>query len=263
MQVAIEVSRKAGEILTERFYQAKEISMKGTNDFVTNVDNESEAFIMAELAREFPDMGMLGEESAGSRPDEGYVWIIDPVDGTRNYAWGIPFVSLVVGLALDGEVLAGVTYDPMRDEMFHAERGKGAYMNDAPIHVSDRSTLSESVVACDLSYTGDDGASNGLQIFQSLVSDIGAPRVMGSAALGLAYAAVGRFDFYFCHLLKPWDQVAGLLLVEEAGGVVTDRSGNRAGLNSDGIIASSAGLHAEFMRRTDGMAWRKPTHRTV
>ena len=261
MQVAIEVSYKAGEILSERFYQAKEISMKGSNDFVTNVDMESEAFILAELGREFPDMGLLGEESAGARPDEGYVWIVDPVDGTRNYAWGIPFVSLVVGLALDGEPLVGVNYDPMCNEMFHAERGKGAFLNDDRIHVSDKPSLSESVVGFDLSFAGDDGASNGLQIIQSFLSGIRTARIMGSSALGISYAAAGRYDIYFNHRLEPWDQVAGMLLVEEAGGIVTDRTGKRAGLYSDGIIASSAGLHAEFMRRTEGMAWRNPTHR--
>ena len=210
MQVAIDVSYKAGEILLGRFYQAKEISMKGSNDFVTNVDKESEAFIMAELAREFPDMGLLGEESAGARPDEGYLRIVDPVYGTRNYAWGIPFVSLVVGLALDGEALVGVNHDPMCNEMFHAERGKGAFLNDDPIHVSDRPNLSKSVVGFDLSYAGGDGASNGLQVIQAMLNDVGSTPIMGSAALGISYAAAGRYDIYFDHRLEPWDQVAGL-----------------------------------------------------
>ena len=169
----------------------------------------------------------------------------------------------MVGLALDGEALVGVNYDPMCNEMFHAERGKGAFLNDDPIHVSDRPNLSKSVVGFDLSYAGGDGASNGLQVIQAMLNDVGSTRIMGSAALGISYAAAGRYSIYFNHRLEPWDQVAGLLLIEEAGGVVTDRAGSRAGLFSDGIIASSAGLHAEFMRRTEGMAWRNPTHRTV
>jgi len=208
MQVAIEVSYKAGEILLGRFYQAKETSMKGSNDFVTNVDKESEAFIMAELAREFPDMGLLGEESAGARPDEGYVWVVDPVYGARNYAWRIPFVSLVVRLALDGEALVGVNYDPICNEMFHSERGKVVFLNDDPTHVSDRPNLSKSVVGFDLSYAGDDGASNRLQVIQAMLNDVGSTRIMGSAALGISYAAAGRYSIYFNHRLEPWDRQA-------------------------------------------------------
>ena len=133
-------------------------------------------------------------------------------------------------------------------------------MNDDPIHVSDRPNLSKSVVGFDLSYAGDDGASNGLQVIQAMLNDVGSTRIMGSAALGISYAAAGRYSIYFNHRLEPWDQVAGLLLIEEAGGVVTDRAGSRSGLFSDGIIASSAGFHAEFMRRTG--AWRGAIQRT-
>ena len=263
MQVAKDVSLEAGEILARRFYQAKEVFLKGDNDFVTDVDREAEAVILGRLRREYPGMGLLGEESAGDRPDSGYVWIVDPVDGTRNYAWGIPFFSLVVGLALDGEALVGVNYDPMRKEMFHAERGGGAFLNGEPIRVSDKSSLGEAIVGMDISYAGDDGAANGLEVLRSLVGGVRSVRVMGSSALGISYAAAGRVDLYFNHRLEPWDQVAGLLLVEEAGGRITDRTGARADLLSDGLIASSTALHADFMRRTDGMAWRSPTHRPV
>ena len=257
MQVAKDVSLEAGKILKDRFYQTKEVSLKGPGDIVTDVDKESEELIRAVLTKEFPNMGFLGEESAGDRADDGYVWIVDPVDGTRNYAAGIPFVSLVVGLALDGEVLVGVNYDPMLGEMFHAERGKGAFLNDTPIHVSEKATIAESILAVDLSY-GHEGTIHALDVIKSIWPNVWSVRVMGSSALGLAYAAAGRIDLYFHGGLSPWDQVAGMLLVEEAGGIITDRTGKRADLYSDGLIASSTTLHAEFMRKTDGMTWREP-----
>jgi myo-inositol-1(or 4)-monophosphatase len=262
MQVAREVAVKAGETLLKRFHGAKKISFKGRGNIVTDVDTEVESEILGVLRDEYPDMGLLGEESHGDRADAGYVWIVDPLDGTRNYASGIPFFSVVAGLALDGEVLVGVNYDPWRHEMFSAERGKGAFLNDEPIHVSQKSTIEESIVGMDLSYNNE-GAVNGLAVIVSIWPGMQTARIMGSAALGISYAAAGRTDLYFNHQLEPWDQVAGILLVEEAGGIITDRTGKRAGLYSDGLIASNATLHAEFMRKTEGMAWRRPTHKLV
>ncbi|MGH2543121.1 MAG: inositol monophosphatase family protein [Ardenticatenaceae bacterium] len=257
MQVAREIALEAGDILRERFYQAKDISFKAPGDIVTNVDKESEALMRSILSEEFPDMGFLGEESAGDQADKGYVWIVDPVDGTRNYAIGIPVVSLVVGLALDGEVLVGVNYDPLLTEMFYAERGKGAYLNEKPIHVSRKTEFDSLVLGMDLSY-GSDLTLHGLDIAKSLWPRLWTMRVMGSSALGISYAAAGRTDLYFHGGLSPWDQVAGMLLVEEAGGIITDRNGKRANLHSDGIIAANPTLLADFLRRTEGMEWRKP-----
>lgn len=262
MEVAHEVSLKAGEILARRFYEAKRISYKGVGDIVTDTDREAEAEVFAVLRQEYPDMGLLGEESAGARADMGYVWIVDPLDGTRNFAYSVPFFSIVVGLALDGEVLVGVNYDPMRQEMFHAERGKGAFLNDDPIHVSEKSSLQDAVLGMDISY-GSEGTVHGLNVITSIWPGMQTLRIMGSSALGISYAAAGRYDLYFHHGLAPWDQVAGLVLVEEAGGIITDRTGKRASLYSDGIVASNAALHAQFMRKTEGMAWRRPTHRLV
>ena len=177
MEVARKVALEAGKILRERFYQTKDITYKGPGDIVTDVDKESEALIRSLLAREFPDMGFLGEESKGDRADQGYVWIVDPVDGTRNYAVGIPVVSLVVGLALDGEVLVGVNYDPLLNEMFHAEKGKGAFLNDTPIHVSQKTSISESVLGADLSY-GSDGTLHTLDVIKSIWPDMWTARVL-------------------------------------------------------------------------------------
>ncbi len=258
VQVAAEAALKAGEILMARFWQTKLVTFKGRGNIVTDVDKEVETEIVSILRREFPQMGILAEESAGARADVGHVWIVDPLDGTRNYASGIPFFSVVVGLAVDGEVLLGVNYDPARDEMFVAERGRGSFLNGTPIHVSGRASIEQSILGTDLSYN-DEGARNSLGVIVSIWPEMQTARIMGSAALGIAYAAAGRSALYFHHQLEPWDQVAGILLVEEAGGVITDRTGKRAGLYSDGLVASSATLHAEFMRRTEGMAWRRPT----
>ena len=260
LEVAREVALAAGETLLDRFSKVKQVSYKGRGNIVTDVDTEVESQIIAALSREFPDMGILGEESLGARPDVGYVWIVDPLDGTRNYASGIPFFSTVLGLALDGEVLVGVNYDPMRRDMFYAERGRGAFLNDEPIRVSERSEIEASVLGMDLSYNNE-GAVNGLGVILSIWPGMQTARIMGSSALGISYAAAGRTDLYFHHQLEPWDQVAGLLLVEEAGGIITDRVGKRAGLYSDGIVASNTTLHAEFMHKTDGLDWRKPTHK--
>ena len=257
-EVAREAALKAGETLMDRFRRAMRVSFKGRGNIVTDVDTAVEKEMFALLRREFPDMGLLGEESPGVRADEGYVWIVDPLDGTRNYASGLPFFSVVVGLALDGEPLVGVNYDPARGDLYQAERGKGALLNGSPIHVSQKSRMSDCIVGMDLSYNNE-GAANGLEVVRSFWPGVQTARIMGSSALGISYAAAGYTDLYFHHQLEPWDQVAGLLLVEEAGGVVTDRTGRRAGLYSDGLVASNAALHAEFMRRTEGMAWRRPT----
>ena len=142
--------------------------------------------------------------------------------------------------------------------MFDAELGGGAFLNGQPITVSKKPEMPDAIVGTDLSYDGD-GAANGLDVIRGMWPGFQALRVMGSAALGIAYTAAGRHDLYFHHRLEPWDQVAGILLVREAGGVVTDRNGDRAGLDSDGLIASNAALHEEFLRLTDGTAWREPS----
>ena len=261
-EVARAAALKAGEILMDRLNTVKEVSFKGRGNIVTDVDMEVEREVFAILAADFPDAALLGEESAKVRADEGLVWIVDPLDGTRNYASGIPIFSTVVGLALDGEVLVGINYDPARNDMFEAERGKGAYHNGTRIHVSETAALEDGILGMDMSYNNE-GAANGLDVISAIWPDMQTVRIIGSAAMGISYAAAGLTDLYFHHQLEPWDQVAGLLLVEEAGGVVTDRTGKRAGLYSDGLVASNGALHAEFMRRTDGMAWRRPTHELV
>jgi len=260
IEVAKEAARLAGQILLDRFDQVKEVSFKGRGNIVTDVDVAVEREMLAYLGREFPDVRLMGEESAEGQADDGLVWIVDPLDGTRNYASGIPFYSVVAGLARDGEVLAGVNYDPSRDEMFEAVRGGGAFLNGDAIRVSEKTAIVDCVLGSDMSYN-EIGGRNGLEVLQKIWPEMQTVRIMGSAALGISYAAAGRADLYFHHRLEPWDQVAGLLLVEEAGGVVTDRLGLPAGLYSDGLIASNSTLHREFMQTIDGLPWLEPTGR--
>ena len=260
VEIAKQIALGAGSLLVDRFNEIKEISVKGRGNIVTNVDLEVEGYILTKLKEEFPSMRFMGEESEKEKSNisDGYVWIVDPLDGTRNYVSGIPFFSVVVGLALDGDVLLGVNYDPMRKEMFHAARGKGAFLNDRPIAVSRKTKMEDGVLGTDMSYD-DGGAGKGLGLVRSLWPGMQTVRIMGSSALGLSYAAAGRYDLYFHHQLEPWDQVAGMILVEEAGGVITDRVGRRAGLHSDGLIASNKILHEDFIRKTDDMQWRRPS----
>lgn len=258
IDVAREAALLAGEIMQDRFEKVKEISYKGPGDVVTDVDREVEAEVFSFLASEYPYMNLVGEESSPNlRADKGYAWIVDPIDGTRNYACGIPLYSTVVGLAYEGTVLVGVNYDPNRDELFAAERGKGAFLNSKRVQVSEPVSLEECIIGLDLSY-GDVRSKYALEMVANTVwPNMRTARMIGSSALGLSYVAAGRTDLYFHTGLKPWDQVAGLLLVEEAGGVTTDRMGRSATLYSDGIIASSREIHAEFMHRTEGHLWRE------
>lgn len=253
-------AREAGDLLLDRFGDVRDVRLKSPGNPVTDVDLAAERLIMERLRNEYPGMAVLGEESPGLPYDDGYVWIVDPLDGTRNYAIGVPHFSAVVGLALDGDPLVGVNHDPVRDEMFAAELGGGAFLNGQPVSVSKKSEMPDAIVGTDLSYAGD-GAANSLDVVRGMWPGFQAVRVMGSAALGIAYTAIGRHDIYFHHGLEPWDQVAGILLVREAGGVVTDRNGARASLDSDGLIAANAALHEEFLRLTDGTAWREPSGR--
>jgi myo-inositol-1(or 4)-monophosphatase len=260
-EVAMQVASQAGEILIEWWPKTKEVIDKGFNDIVTNVDKESETFIRSELHKHFPSHGTYGEEELGSDPMKGWVWIIDPIDGTRNFATGIPFFSIVIALAKDGEVVTAVNYDPLHREMFHAAMSQGAFLNDDKIRVSNRLSLDQATFGLDPSNGPPEGMVNTLQVVRKLWPHLNTTRIMGSSALGISYVAAGRSDIYINHRLQPYDQAAGLILVEEAGGIVTDRQGFRAGLYSDGIVASSSSIHEDFMNQTRSSLWRKPTSR--
>ncbi len=250
-----EAVRLAGNILLEKFNQPKKIKNKGPKDIVTDVDLEVERKIFKHLESNYPEMYMVGEESFTGKMPEGFVWIVDPLDGTRNYAAGIPIFSVVVALSYNGEVVAGANFDPKKNELFEAEKGKGAFLNGKKIKISDKTDIEKSIIGMDFSYS-DNGGKFGLEIIQKLWPDIQTVRIIGSSALGISYVATGRTDLYFNYNLKPWDIAAGILLIEESGGIATDRKGQKANLFSEGILVSNTTLHRTFLEITHNMNWR-------
>lgn len=256
LDVALRVAEAAGETLLSRLHGEKEVSYKGRANLVSDVDKLVERQIIEELHREFPDDGFLAEESEAVPSNSGYTWIIDPLDGTRNYILEIPFFCTVIALAKGDDVLMGLTYDPVRREMFQAVRGGGAFLNGSPISVSAKTELEDALLSYDLGYV-DEKASTAIELVLHLWPNIQGTRILGSAALGLAYAACGRTDMYFHHNLAPWDLATGLVLVPEAGGVVTDKYENPSSLKGESIIAAGSALHARFLEATAGLAWRQ------
>lgn len=258
MDVALEATRTAGEIISGGWNSEKEITFKGRADIVTDIDVAAEKAVLEILTGAFPDFGILAEESqpvAGASP---YRWVVDPLDGTRNYAHSIPHFCTIVALAEGDDIVAGVVYDPVREETFTAVRGQGAFLNGAPISVTETTELSRSLLSFDLGYV-DEKAALAIDMLRSLWPGMYSVRLMGSAGLGVAYAAAGRVDLFFHHSLSPWDIAAGLILAQEAGGRIVDRQGNKAGLFTPSVICSSPVLIDGFLAATDGLPWRTAT----
>ena len=255
MDVIVDAARAAGEVARTGWNTEKEITFKGRADIVTDIDLAAEKTVLEILTGEFPDFGILAEESQPVDGTSPYRWVVDPIDGTRNYAHGIPHFCTIVALAEGSDIVAGVIYDPVRDEMFSAAKGQGAFLNGERIEVSKSEELSRCLLSFDLGYV-DEKAGLALDMIRSLWPRMYSVRMMGTAGLGLAYAASGRVDLFFHHSLSPWDLATGLLLVREAGGVVTDRQGEPATLFSPSVICSSAPLVDAFLQATDGLPWR-------
>ena len=256
LEVSMEAARKAGEIIRERFLTDKEVRFKGRADIVTDVDLAAEKVILDLVRSEFPQFSILSEESDPIETGSPFRWVIDPIDGTRNFAEGIPHFCVVVALARGAEMVVGVTYDPIKEETFSAELGKGAFLNGEPIAVSTREQIPNCVLGFDLGYV-DQKAATALDMIRELWPGFQTMRLMGSSALGMAYAAAGRLDLYFHHSLSPWDSASGLLLAREAGGNVVDRQGRNADLFTPSVIVSSQQLIDRFMEATEGMEWRQ------
>jgi myo-inositol-1(or 4)-monophosphatase len=247
LEVASTAAKKAGEILLTHFGSVKQVTRKGQGNLVTEVDILSEKAIIDLLKKEYPDFGVLSEESHSSTSITGYTWIVDPLDGTNNYTFGIPFFCVNIALVQNENILLGVTYDPVRGELFQAEKEKGACLNGSKIHVSTISSLQESLIGLDLGYSQDRGRQM-LDTVNRLWGQVHCVRLMGSSSLGLAYAACGRISLYFHRYLFPWDIASGLLLVREAGGEVVDWEGEPAGYRNTELIASNRGLQHQFLQ---------------
>lgn len=246
-QAAFQIARMAGALVLELRHTRRQVQDKaGVANIVTDADLESERAILAALQREYPDLRALSEESAGSLSGFSDGWIVDPIDGTNNYAYGAPFFCITLSLVRDGEVVFGLTYDPIHEEMFHAEKGAGAFLNGAPISISQRDTMKECFVGCDLGYDAEEGARM-IAKMQSAWPKVRGFRLFGSSALGLAYVACGRFDIYLHPSLYPWDVAAGILMVNEAGGAVADWHGRPATFRSKQVFAHNRLVREEFV----------------
>jgi myo-inositol-1(or 4)-monophosphatase len=242
-----DLAKKAGFLLKDKLNQKHDITYKGDINIVTEADKMSEGLIIGEIIRAFPDHGILSEESpsiAGSAPAR---WIIDPLDGTTNYSHAFPVFCVSIALEIEGSMALGVIYDPMREELFTATRDNGAFLNGSKIKVSTINNLTRSLLATGFPYDIRDSMENNLDYFHAMALKVQAIRRAGAAALDLAYLAAGRFDGFWELKLKPWDTAAGSLIVQEAGGSMSDMLGNTWNVSSAGMIASNGLIHQQML----------------
>jgi myo-inositol-1(or 4)-monophosphatase len=220
-----------------------QVSIKGPADFVSAADLKADRILKTELSRARPGYGLLFEESGAAAGTDGrHRWIVDPLDGTMNFLHGIPHFAISIGLERDGEIVAGVVYEPTRDELYWAEKGAGAYLNDRRLRVSARRQLSDAVIATGLRPSDRDKPAIAA-IFAAVAASAAGVRRFGAAALDLAYVAAGRLEGFWEFGLSPWDIAAGMLLVREAGGYVSDLSGGHSMMTSGDILAANDHLH--------------------
>lgn len=247
-ELAIATALQAGKILRDNIGKitADDIEDKRPFDYVTEIDRACEQLIIGAIHDHFPDHQMLAEESGKNNNDSSYNWIIDPLDGTTNFIHGYPHCSVSIALQQEKHVILGVIYDPYRDELYYAERGKGAYCNHQPIHVSRQSQLSHSLIATGFPFKNRELLDRYWQVLSEIFLAVSGIRRTGSAALDLAYVACGRFDGFWEAKLSPWDIAAGSILIEEAGGRITDFEGLQNPIWSGDVVASNGIIH-DFM----------------
>jgi myo-inositol-1(or 4)-monophosphatase len=246
LATAIEAVLRAGDVQMQHFGRAMQIDKKGAIDLVTNIDLEVERGFRAMIARRFPGHDVLGEEfvEAGQRERvPRYCWVFDPVDGTTNFAHGLPIFCSSLALEVDGEPVAAAVYDPTRRELFTAERGHGAWLNGRPLRVSTAAALIDSLLVTGFPYSVQEESGELVGLFAEFLRAARAVRRLGSAALDLCYVAAGRFDAFWEQKLNPWDTSAGALIVQEAGGRVTDSSGGTFSSRTGSIVASNGRIH--------------------
>jgi len=247
LEAALSAARTAGEVLRAGFGTEHKITYKGEVDLVTEVDAEAERVIREELLGTFPTHGMLAEEGGEFAGEEDVRWIVDPLDGTTNYAHRLPIFCVFLALQRASEVVLGVVHDPMRGETFVAERGRGATLNGEPIRVSKTDELIRALIATGFPYDRTE-MPEALELFGRLATTTRGMRRLGSAALDLCYVASGRLDGYYEQGIWPWDVAAGGVIVEEAGGKLTNYRGDVLGLSGREIVASNGRLHSAMMR---------------
>ena len=251
LNVMIAAARKTARALKRDFGELEklQVSLKGPANFVTAADRRAEETLYQELSKARPGYGFLGEEG-GMREgaDKSHRWIVDPLDGTTNFLHGIPQFAISIALERDGAMVAGLVYNPASEEMFMAEKGKGAFLNDQRIRVAARKSLADAVIACGLPHRGRGELELGNRETGAMQEQVAGLRRFGAAALDLAWVAAGRLDGYWERNLKPWDVAAGLILVREAGGFVTDCDGGDDMLAKGHIVAGNEAIQKEVVR---------------
>ena len=251
LEVAIEAARRAGQILSDNFGKPQQIRFKGPRDIVAEADLLAQAAILEVIHARYPDHGILAEESAepcfpAAAEGHPYTWLVDPLDGTTNYCRHYPSFAVSIALSHRGEVILGVVYDPLRDQMFTAQHGQGARLNGQRLHVSPVRVLAHTLVGFDWARRPEDRLEVA-RLVAGIAPEIGTMRTSGSAALGLCYVAAGWIDAYLHLSLKPWDAAAGSLIVQEAGGRVTDLGGHPWRLDSPRCLASNGLVHDKIL----------------
>jgi myo-inositol-1(or 4)-monophosphatase len=251
LNVMVQAAMKAGRSLSRDFGEVQnlQVSMKGPADYVSQADRKAEEIVFSELSKARPAYSFLMEErGVVAGEDDQHRWIVDPLDGTTNFLHGLPMFSVSIALERQGQIVAGVIYNPAMDELYTAERGGGAFMNDRRLRVAARSKLADAVIGTGIPHLGRGSHGNYLIELRHAMGEVAGIRRLGSAALDLAYVAAGRLDGFWEHALSPWDIAAGILMIREAGGFVTDFDGGSAMFDSGSVVAGNEAIHRALIK---------------
>ncbi|MBA4205986.1 inositol monophosphatase family protein [Pannonibacter phragmitetus] len=251
LNVMVQAAMKAGRSLVRDFGEVEnlQVSRKGPGDFVSAADRRAEEIIRAELTKARPTYGLLMEESGETAGEDGqHRWIVDPLDGTTNFLHGIPVFAISIALERQGQIVAGVIFNPVMDELYTAERGRGAFVNDRRLRVAARTALPDSLIGTGLPFLGRGDHGRALKELRYVMPEVAGVRRIGAAALDLAYVASGRLDGFWEHNLNPWDIAAGILLIREAGGYVSDIDGKDTMLETGSVVAGNEFIKAQLQK---------------
>jgi myo-inositol-1(or 4)-monophosphatase len=249
LKKTIDIAKEAGNVIRDGFRNNISIEFKtDETNLVTNIDKAAEKVITDFIKKEFPNHSIIAEESGSNTKLSEYTWVIDPIDGTTNFAHGLPIFSVSIGIQKNNKTIIGVIYDVMRDVIYSAEKGSGTYENDKKIIVNQNSKLKESVLVTGFAYDRKDGYSEAVKLFGEFLARTRAVRRLGSAAIDFCYVASGVFDGFWEANLSPWDVCAGMLIVEEAGGRISDFSNNSIDIFANQFLATNGVIHDEMIR---------------
>jgi len=251
-KTAVAAAWQAAELLKKNLFlwQDRQVTFKRDFDFVTQVDYDSEKMIIQQIKNDFPDHDIFAEEQGADKRTSEYQWIIDPLDGTTNFIHGFPFFSISIALKKVDQIIFGLVYDPLREETFYAFKNKGAYFNDHPIQPSAQKSVGQALIATGFPFRDKTKIAPYVQSFAKIFQDVAGIRRAGSAALDLCYTACGRVDGFWEIGLNPWDIAAGILIVQEAGGIVTDFLGQANYFDSGNVVAANKHLHSYLLTVT-------------